>query len=88
MLDNGCKMVIQFINSWQTLVSKSHAAKHKFLEYFGFKCPYVTNYTRWYSKYEVVESLGTKILELEKFLLVRIIFYFLFLILIYLGLPE
>lgn len=67
-LDVSCPLVIKFLESWQTLVSKSHEAKHKFREEFNFKCPWISNYTRWYCKYEVASALNPIMPEIMKFL--------------------
>lgn len=66
-LDVACPLVVKFLESWQALVSRSHEAKHKFKELFGIKCPWVSNHTRWYSKYEVALALDPFFFQLSTF---------------------
>jgi hypothetical protein len=43
-----------FISSWQAFVAKSSVVKISFFEFFNRACPYITNFTRWYSEYDDV----------------------------------
>ena len=56
------------MENWQTLVSKSHESKHKYQDEFHETCPYVTNFTRWYAKYDVAAAIDTHLPNLEQFL--------------------
>lgn len=67
-LDAACPLVIKFLDSWQTLVAKSHEAKHRFKQTFQISCPWVGNHTRWYCKYDVALVLNPLFYQLSTFL--------------------
>jgi hypothetical protein len=53
-LSNNLPMASKLLSCWQSFCAQSSLVKTAYFDKFGKPCPYITNYTRWYSTYNDV----------------------------------
>jgi hypothetical protein len=61
-------VVSKFLIHWQALVGHSPLARRIFQDLTSVKCPYITNFTRWYVRFEVIIVLWSQQHNLVPFL--------------------